>query len=205
MIKQEQLQLTCGGDQSKRRELDFYPTPIEVTAALMNFLHSECDFFFDRRLHIWEPACGNGAMSEIISLYGHDVFSSDINTEYGFNIDFLKDIDCRVRVATTTTDAIITNPPFNLSVEFINKANERSRIVCMLLKSQYWHAKTRLELFRQNPPQYVLPLTWRPDFLEHTRKPGDKKGQPTMEVAWSVWIKGSHKETRYMPLDRPTH
>ena len=197
-MKQEQLQLTGGGDQSKRRELDYYPTPKECTHALMLFLHKNCDWFFSDPLRIWEPACGNGAMSEVLRKYGHRIISTELSIDgtYGeTGIDFLK-------CTPYECDAIITNPPFNLSEEFIVKYLGNTKIVCMLLKSQYWHAKSRLTLFNQHTPQYVLPLTWRPDFLEHTRKAGDKIG-PTMEVAWSVWIKGTHKETRYIPLEKP--
>lgn len=197
-IKQQQLQLTCGGDQTKRRELDYYPTPKNVTHALMKFLHKECEWHFDTPLKIWEPACGEGAMSDVIKEYGHDVYSSDISfMGYGLQgVDFLTDF-------RSGFDAIITNPPFNLSESFIRKSLKEARIVAMLLKSQYWHAKTRYNLFNDIPPQFVLPLTWRPDFLEHERKQGDEKARPTMEVTWTVWIKGTHKETRYIPLLKP--
>ena len=63
---------------------------------------------------------------------------------------------------------------------------------------QYWHAKTRHDLFYSNPPTYVLPLSWRPDFL--FKKRGN--GAPLMEVAWSVWIPGKH-DTLYRPLVKP--
>ncbi len=99
-------------------------------------------------------------------------------------------------------DAIITNPPFSQSIEFIKKALKEAPIVAMLLKSQYWHAKNRYEFFMNNKPAYVLPLTWRPDFLEHERKSGEKKGAPTMEVFWTVWIKDLHN-TQYIPLLKP--
>lgn len=74
----------------------------------------------------------------------------------------------------------------------------------MLLKSQYWHAKSRYKLFQDYTPSWVLPLTWRPDFLEHERLEGEKKGAPTMDVAWSVWISSTVKlDTRYKPLLKP--
>jgi hypothetical protein len=196
-MKNKAVAIACGGDQANRRELDFYPTPKNVTHSLMKFLHKECDWHFDNLLRIHEPACGNGAMSDVIKMYGHDVYSSDISTSYGATENFLTQMNWN------KFDAIITNPPFNLSAEFIEVACKRTKIVCMLLKSQYWHAKGRYELFTKNPPQFILPLTWRPDFSEHLRKIGDKKGQPTMDVAWSVWIKGAHKETRYIPILRP--
>ena len=34
------------------------------------------------------------------------------------------------------------------------------------------------------------------------RREGEKKGAPTMEVAWSVWIKGD-TNTKYRPLLKP--
>ncbi len=195
-MKQETLQLTAGGKKENRRKLDFYPTPKNVTKALMEFLFKEKHLDFNTK--IWEPACGSGHMSEILKQYCPNVYSSDLRqTEYGDgNIDFLE------YSGKGEFDAIITNPPFSLAHQFIEKSIKETSIVAMLLKSQYWHAKSRLDLFTNTPPAYVLPLTWRPDFYEHERKKGEKKGAPTMEVAWSVWIKGS-QDTKYFPLKKP--
>ncbi len=74
-MKQETLQLTGGGKKENRRELDFYPTPSNVTVALMDFLHKK------NIIHggvIWEPACGNGVMADVIRSYNYRVISSDI-------------------------------------------------------------------------------------------------------------------------------
>ena len=74
----------------------------------------------------------------------------------------------------------------------------------MLLKSQYWHAAKRAQLFREIPPSYVLPLTWRPDFLFKERN-GEKGASPLMDVMWCVWLtphmQGAY--TEYKPLMRP--
>jgi hypothetical protein len=185
--------LANGGDSTKRRELDFYPTPPEVTHALMQFL--EMKGLVCRDSLIWEPACGNGAMSSVLSEYADDVHSTDIR-QTGFGIggsDFLtSQFDC---------DAVITNPPFVLSEQFITHALCQSPIVAMLLKSQYWHAQKRVELFKKHSPAYVLPLTWRPDFLFDQRENG-AKGAPTMEVHWTVWVDGDW-DTKYRLLQKP--
>lgn len=208
-VREIDLRLTAGGKKENRRNLDFYPTPADVTFALMDFLNDSNIFKANTNKTVWEPACGNGAMANIIRSYHHTVFCSDIAIECDINgiqfpqgnsnTDFLSE-----SVDYSPVDAIITNPPFNLSVQFIEKALSISPIVCMLLKSQYWHAKNRYALFEKHTPAYVLPLTWRPDFLEHERKAGEKKGAPTMEVAWSVWIKGVNTTT-YKPLLKPKH
>ncbi len=178
--------LTNGGKKENRRELDFYPTPAAVTKALLMFLALQ-------PCVIWEPACGDGAMSRVIEQEGHTVISTDIrHTGYGEgNIDFLA-------AEARRCDAIITNPPFNISKEFIQKALSICPTVAMLVKSQYWHAKDRYALFHQHPPAWVLPLTWRPNFLEGV--PG--KDSPPMECVWTVWLPGDDV-TKYRPLPKP--
>lgn len=58
---------------------------------------------------IWEPCCGDGAMSNVLSAGGHQVVSSDI-ADRGFGtsgVDFMK---CREVAAGCR--AIVTNPPY---------------------------------------------------------------------------------------------
>ena len=169
-----------------RRKLDFYPTPPDVTHALMQFLNLP-------RSKIWECACGEGHMAKVIEEYGHKVIATDIrHTGYGIGgRDFLQENELLAPI-------IITNPPFQESEAFIRHAiSLGADIVAMLLKSQYWHAAKRAKLFAEHPPAWVLALTWRPDFLF-----GEKGGAPTMEVLWTVWIKGE-TDTRYRILHKP--
>lgn len=175
-----------------RSATDFYPTPPDVTLALLDFL--EMDGRLDNNQTIWEPACGTGEMAEAMKEKGYSVFSSDrYPSGYGnpIAVDFLASEPVEV-------DWIITNPPFSLAEKFIRHALELDRPFAFLLKSQFWHAKKRLELFEKHPPAYVLPLTWRPDFLC-----GKKSGSPTMECLWTVWLQ-QECITEYHPLRRPT-
>jgi hypothetical protein len=167
--------LANSSNTTSRRELDFYPTPSNVTESLVHFLKLPSD------ITVWECACGDGSMSEVLKKYFKNVVSTDLrHTGYGIGgIDFLK------RTMTVGAQAIITNPPFNVSEQFILKALNEAPIVAMLLKSQYWHAAKRTKLFEDNPPAYILALTWRPDFMG-----GERGGAPTMECLWTVWIKG---------------
>lgn len=177
--------LANGGAKENRRELDFYPTPPEVTTALLEFLKLQpCT--------IWEPACGDGAMSKVLEAAGHRVLSSDLRASgYGDEgVDFLT---CPIRAC----DAIVTNPPFNLSEDFIRRALTVTDTVAMVLKSQYWHAAKRKALFDEHPPAYVLPLTWRPDFLG-----GERGGAPTMDCIWTVWAPNAG-DCVYRPLAKP--
>lgn len=177
----------AGGNTAyKRVSSDFYPTPPEATKALLTFLE---DFeWLDKYSKIWECASGEGHMVEAIRESGYEVIGTDINE----GIDYLE--------ADTPDgiDFIITNPPFSQAKEFIKKSLERGIPFAFLLKSQFWHAKNRYSLFYAYPPTYILPLTWRPDFLFKTRG----NGSPLMDVMWCVWIPGE-TETLYRPLAKP--
>lgn len=170
-----------------RSKTDFYPTPKEVTIALLKHLN------IPKGSTIWEPACGDGRMAEVMKEMGYKIISSDLNDmEYGTTgIDYLKAdlVEC---------DWIITNPPFKISVDFIKKCIEHGKPFALLLKSQYWHSKGRIQIFNDYKPKAILPLTWRPDFLF-----GIKGGSPTMECIWTVWGAKESDHTEYALLEKP--
>lgn len=179
------VNLANASHKNPRRAMDNYSTPSEVTSALLGFLNLSAP------MSILEPACGSGAISRVLAAAGHTVFSSDIRqTGYGNVQDYLSADPVK------GIDAIITNPPFNQSEEFIRKAVTEAPLVAMVLKSQYFHAKKRTQLFKDCPPSFVLALNWRPDFLF-----GERGGAPTMEILWAVWQKGQ-ADTRYRILER---
>ena len=181
MTKLVANKIVGGNDTGKRVAMDFYPTPPEATAALLNFLRLP-------DLKIWEPACGENDMVNVMRDRGYDVVGTDIN----MGVDFL---------TTEVPDGvnwIITNPPFSHAEHFIRRCLEHGLPFALLLKSQYWHAKKRLDLFREHPPAYVLPLTWRPNFQFKQ----DDSSSPLMDVMWCVW-RGAADETLYLPLWKP--
>ena len=93
---------------SNRQIDDFYPTPPEATEALL----SRYEFNKD----IWEPACGDGAISNVLAEKGHNVISTDLNN-FGFgetNVDFLME-------QKALAPDVITNPPYKLANEFVLK------------------------------------------------------------------------------------
>ena len=173
--------LIGGGTAAGRSKKDFYPTPHEVTQALVNF------FGISKTCTIWEPACGDGHMVSVFEENGYEVIATDIQT----GTDFLV-------APCESCDWIITNPPFSLSDQFIRRCMEHGKPFALLLKSQYWHARKRLPLFFESMPSYVLPLTWRPDFMF-----GASGGAPLMDVFWCVWIPGCRLCTNYIPLEKP--
>lgn len=69
-----------------RASFEFYPTPPEATRALLSVEEFDGD--------IWEPACGDGAISEVLKAQGYIVHSTDLimrGYEDG-RLDFLKSV-----------------------------------------------------------------------------------------------------------------
>ena len=90
---------------------DFYPTPAWATHALL------CNEPFVGI--VWECACGDGAMSEVLKTK-YDVISTDLyDRGYGEpEQDFL--------TTTKQCDNVITNPPFKLAEDFLRVALQQS-------------------------------------------------------------------------------
>ena len=65
--------IACGNTAYKRSQSDFYPTPPAVTQALIDFLglSKHCT-------KIWEPACGEGHMTDVFRANGYEVIATDI-------------------------------------------------------------------------------------------------------------------------------
>lgn len=170
--------------QRDRQERDWYPTPPEVTIALLR------RFPFLSSMKIWEPCCGDGSMANIFEKFGAETVRSDIHPmcKNATTMDFLT-----CAALPDGVDAIITNPPYNLAPQFIAKALElKPKFVAMFLKSTFWHAKRRSPLWFQYPPSHILALTWRPDFLG--------LGAPAMDFAWTVYDNVDSKNKTYYEL-----
>ena len=160
-----------------RKDLDFYPTPAWVTEAVIPYLR----FYIDRGTPVWEPACGDGAMSEVLKDRFDNVTSTDI-ANYGYGqagVDFLA-LNVHVR------GLVITNPPYgDLAEAFVRqglKVTERYQgVVAMLMRHEYDTAKGRVDLFNKPPFATKVVLTTRPRWIEGST------GAPRHSYAWYLW------------------
>ena len=162
------------GTSAGRPENDYYPTPPEATLALL-----EREKFTG---NIWEPACGDGAISKLLEAAGYDVKSTDlIDRGYGTGgVDFL--------FADEEADNIITNPPFTLGEEFIWKALATTKgKVVMLTKLQFLEGAKRKKMFESTPLKTVYVFSKR---LTMTRNGEKMKNSGMIAFAWLVWEHG---------------
>lgn len=145
------------------RKMAFYPTPWEATEALM-LAEERWLRHYDR---VDEPACGDGAMAEIIRSHGKEVRATDL-VYRGYGVG---DQDFLSNKFKPSSKCLITNPPFSdndknpLAEAFIRQAHALGYdYIGMILKANYWNTKNRIALFLEHRPVRVRPFSWRIDF-----------------------------------------
>lgn len=168
----------------EREKDDYYATDPKALEIFLNRIDED-----GVRLHknIWECACGEGHLSEVLKNRGYKVWSTDlIDRGYGSgNTDFLKSIP------DSWCGDILTNPPYKYAKEFVEKALEVTRIgayTVMFLKIQFLEGQGRRELFKKHPPKYVYVNSVRQTCYLN----GDmsKKLSSAACYCWFVWEKG---------------
>lgn len=163
----------------ERAQFDYYatdPQAVEMLLALETFAPV-----------IWEPACGEGHISNVLAAHGYEVISTDLIYR-GFGepepMDFLTE------TFPEFEGDIITNPPYSAGLEFVERALETVRPdgkVAMFLKVQFLEGKRRGELFSKTPPRTV--------YISRSRLACAKNGdfshtESAIAYAWYVWEKG---------------
>lgn len=164
------------GSSDGRPPDDFYPTPEYVTQSLL-----DREVFYGK---IWEPACGDGAMSKVLIKNGYDVISSDlIDRNYGHGeIDFLstQQFNC--------VENIITNPPFSLSQQFIEHSLKvATDKVAIFGKLALLESKSRKELFLNIPFKKLWVFSSR---VKLTRNGEPYKNGGMIAFGWYVFQHG---------------
>ena len=161
-------------DHENREKDDFYPTPPEATRSLL-----AKETFGPR---IWEPACGDGAISKVLEAAGHEVVSTDLfDRGYGeARVDFLMEH----RLAAPE---IVTNPPFKLAEQFLRHALDLGATkVAMLLRLAWLEGAERKRIFESTPIARVHVASRRISMARGGTDDG-KGGGSMIAFAWFVW------------------
>lgn len=165
--------------KEERQKEDFYATDPVAAEWLLKLEKIEGP--------IWEPCCGNGCLSKVFEDNGYEVKSTDlVDRGYGQGgVDFLSS------KITEWGGAIVTNPPFSIAQEIIEKALSIIPVgqkVCMFLRVLFLEGQKRRKLFNENPPKRV----WVASKRIQCAKNGafDKVLGAAQAYAWFVWYKG---------------
>lgn len=177
-----------------RHKIDYYVTPIDQIELFLNaFKASEqftiCPLFLD--------PCSGGDINNKMS-YPEALINYGYQKRYIDTIDIREDslatikddyllVDCKNKY-----DVIITNPPFNIAIDIINKAISDVKpngFVIMLLRLNFLGSKQRFQFWQNNKPKYI--------FVHHKRMSFVKGGgTDSVEYAHFVWQKGNRDDTK---------
>jgi hypothetical protein len=185
----------------KRRRADFYPTPHWATRTLLNSFPL---IGRNKMLRIKEVCAGRGNISKVIKefypdceLTQHELFRNKQLPQYGECIfgDFFK-----TSTEDLTLDYVITNPPFSLAQEFIERCRELypNAEIIMLLPFSFLGSAKRYDFWLKNTPNKFSILSDRPSFSN------DGKTDSSV-YNWTHWFNDDNRHIFLPPtfLKRP--
>ena len=200
--------LAGGNPKNDRVDSDFYATnPKAVHKLLLKYSINGTE--------ILEPCIGNGNIANAIKDFynnkGLNITGVDI-VDRGYPNTIVHDY--LTWKTDKKFDCIITNPPYSLAKEFVEKSmallndgydgdGYPNGQLIMFLKIQFLEGAKRKELFEKYPPKYIYVFrnrmaTWNNG---EPLDPNGKRWATTMCHAWFIWEKGSTTEPTVRWLD----
>jgi hypothetical protein len=174
--------------------LDWFPTPPWATRALASCVLPRLEtVLWVGDSSIWEPAAGEGHMAEVLREYSPRVHASDVfDYGRGYEVGSFTGQGADLAQGPENIDWIITNPPFNGSIDFVLHALEVARLgVAMFIRTQ-WYVEgiERYErIFRDRPPTLFAPFVERVNLCKGR---WDPDGTTATAYCWLVWEKISY-------------
>lgn len=176
--------------------LDYFPTPPWATRAFMReVLHAHLlPLTFE---NIWEPACGEGHMAYVLQEFSPSVLASDVH-DYGRGhaVGSFTGYGLDVMPQWPECQWVITNPPFNLAIEFAERALDEAKVgVALLLRSAWSEGRERYErLFGKRPPALIAQYCERVPMVAGRYDPA---AASATAYSWFVWDKREHGATEF--------
>lgn len=163
---------------TEREPNDFYATPAATTLALL-----AVEQFTGP---IWEPACGDGAISRVLIERGHDVISTDL-IDRGFGMgrrDFLME-------GELLAPNILTNPPFSEADAFaLHALHLGAEKVAIFMRLAWLEGGARYQrLWSRHPPVRVWQFSKRQTLWKGGDPNAREKGG-TIAFSWFVFERG---------------
>ena len=170
------------GDSShskdERAEWDYYstdPRAVELLLELEKFAPN-----------VWECACGEKHIANVLTEAGYNVRCSDIIDRTGDIeiLDFLNQNE-------EWDGSIISNPPYNKCREFCEKAIEtvtNGNKVAMFVKLTFLEGQGRRNFFKKYPPKTIYVSSARLNCAKNGRF--DESKSSAVAYIWAIWQKG---------------
>jgi hypothetical protein len=171
---------------------DYYVTPVDkIKEFLDEFIKCEPNAFNG---YVLDPCCGGDSNHEMS--YPKALESIGVNSDNIVTVDIRKNSKAEIREDYLTIDCpgdfqtIITNPPFNIAREIIEKSLndvKNNGFVIMLLRLNFFGGNLRKDMWDKQLPKYA--------FVHHRRMSFTDNGKTdSIEYMHCVWQKGYYPE-----------
>jgi hypothetical protein len=171
---------------SERHEKDFYETPAWVTSALLEHAAGIC-----AAERILEPCAGNGAILHEMqgrwgmrnSKYTAVEIREEARDELEYHTDEVHIADFLTWQPTGEYDLIITNPPFSIAQQIMERCFEIAdgkATFAMLLPLSFMGADKRYDFWQKHTPSDLYVISHRPSFTGGS-------GTDNAVYGWFVW------------------
>lgn len=174
-------------------QINYFPTPPWATRALLE--HVIGDVGRDRRTTCWEPAAGEGHMADVLAERFAGVWRTDVHN-HGARLDAVgsfvgSGLDV-IAAPDERPDWVITNPPFALGLDFLERALDTAREgVALLLRTSWLEGQERWErIFSAVPPARVAVFVER---VPMTLGRWDPEADTATAYAWFVWRRAERR------------
>jgi len=114
-----------------------FQTPVEALIPLYPYIK--------REWKVWECACGKGNLVNELSKRGYEVLGTDIISGDDFLTWKPDDYDC-----------IVTNPPYSLKQQFLQRCYELGKPFALLLPLTTFETMKRQNLFKEYGVQVIF-------------------------------------------------
>lgn len=148
---------------------DGYQTPIDSITPLLRYV----DFRDDPTY--FEPCRGDGHIYDLIPCRRKNYCEIKEGKDY------------LAKHRLTDVDIIITNPPFNQALDFLQKSLREAHTVIYLLRLSFLASQTRKAFWQSHKPTHIFILTKRPSFTGN--------GTDNTDYMWCCWDRGNRIKT----------
>lgn len=176
------------GGKTKRRALDYYPTPPAATRAL---LIAEMPYWGNHRA-MWEPCGRGGAIARVAADFGITTIATDIVADPANDVAQADLMTVQVPPALRA----VSNLPFAHARPMVAHLWHVLQLdyMALLFKVSWLNCGEGAKLWQGGlAPTRRWDLTWRLDFTDG--------GNPTMDCVWLVWDR-IREEPGFGLLDR---
>lgn len=163
-------------DTGARNDLDYYETPSWMTKTLLH--HHP----LPAGARVLEPCAGDGAIARVLQAAGLHVLTNDVDPRHvtTFHLDATRPGLWDLEIGEI--DCVISNPPFNLAFQILQRAYERASMgVAFLLRKTFLEpTRARGAWLSAHPPTHIIGLP------RHSFR---GTGSDSVSTDWMIWAK----------------